>query len=155
METKKVYLIEDDWNESTICKTKESWLDSLRYNLDVCVEYEDCTLEQANEYYENMKNGAVKCDWVNAWFYSVENVDVFYEDERVMLVSHYHQSGSKDVVSAYYFDGEEMSRTDMNEGDCVTPYDDNLLESLKKIIKKDNVDYDAIIKDLENYWEEK
>ena len=156
METKKVYLIEDDWNESIICKTKESWLESLRYNLDVCIEYEDCTEEETNELYEEMKNGAVDSDWVNGWWYSLSNVDVFYEDENVMLVSHYHQSGNREVVSAYYFDGKDMYNTDMNDGDCVTPYeeDEELLEILKKIIKKENVDYQAIIKDLRNYCSE-
>ena len=154
METRKVYLLEDDWNISNIFTTKNSWLESLRYNLDVAVEYEDCTEEQANKLYEEMESGTkTNSNWVNAWWYSHSKVDVFYEDENVMLVSHYHQTLDKAVVSIYFKD-EISYTTDMNDGVCITEEDEDIEieDTLKKYINKTNVNYQAIINDLREYW---
>jgi hypothetical protein len=92
-------------------------------------------------------------DWVNAWWYGYDNVDVFYQDENVMLVSHYHQTDNKDVVSIYFKDSDTYT-TDMNEGVCVVPYDEDVYieDTLKKYINKTNVNYQAIIKELREYW---
>ena len=159
METRKVYLVEDDWNVSVIYTTKESWLESLRYNLDEELEeteeeYLEETTEKVNKLYDDMKSGLLKhSDWVNAWWYSHSEVDVFYEDENVMLVSHYHQTGNKEVVSIYFKDNDTYT-TDMNEGACITENDEDIEieDTLKKYINKTNVNYQAIIKDLREYW---
>lgn len=159
MKTRLFYMIEDDWNSSTIYEDKDSWLESLRYNLDESLEeteeeyYQDAE-EEANKLYDDMANGTkTNSDWVNGWWYSHSKVDVFYQDENIMLISHYHQTGCKDVVSIYFADDDTYS-TDMNEGVCITENDEDIEieDTLKQYINKTNVNYQAIIKDLRNYW---
>ena len=159
METKKVYLLEDDWNMSIIFDNEVSWLESLRFNLDAALDeteekYLKEVTEKANKLYEDMESGKKEhSDWVNGWWYSYDNVDVFYQDRNVMLVSHYHQTTHKSIISAYWKD-EDTYFTDMNDGACITDDcdDEDILRTLKDIIDRDDVDYQAILEDLKQYW---
>lgn len=159
METRKVYLLEDECSMSIIFDNEVSWLESLRYNLDEALEEEEeefleKATEKANELYEEMESGKKEhSDWVNGWWYSYDKIDVFYEDRNVMLVSHYHQTSYRGVVTAYWRD-DDTYFAELNSSDCIIEdcNDDDILQTLKDIIDRDDVDYQAIIKELREYW---
>jgi hypothetical protein len=159
METRKVYLLEDECCMSIIFDTKESWLESLRYNLDEALEEEDeeyleNATKKANKLYEDMESGKKEySDWVNGWWYSYNEIDVFYEDRNVMLVSHYHQTSYRGVVTAYWRD-EDTYFAELDASDYIIEdsNDEDILTTLKDIIGRDDVDYQAIIKELREYW---
>ena len=47
METRLFYMVEDDYNISSLYPTKEKWLESLKYQLEVEVDYEDIYQEES------------------------------------------------------------------------------------------------------------
>ena len=91
MTTKLFYVIEDDVNvredmRSSLCTQKEPWLESLRYNLDVAVEYEDMTEEESDVEFDRFKGDPIgKYLEVNGFYYDIEEIVVVYQDNDVLI----------------------------------------------------------------------
>ena len=94
MTTKLFYVIEDsslDMDEenlqSYLSTQKEPWLESLRYNLDVAVEYEDMTEEESDATFDRIKSNNSIEEWVevNGFYYSIEEIVVVYQDNNILI----------------------------------------------------------------------
>lgn len=80
-------MLEDDYNVSALYTSKKYWLESLRYNLDVAVEYEDISEETADKMYEQAKRDATKKVFEpNGFYYCVNELGVLYQDEQVIII---------------------------------------------------------------------
>ena len=94
MTTKLFYVIEDsslDMDEenlqSYLSTQKEPWLESLSYNLDVAVEYEDMTEEESDATFDRIKSNNSIEEWVevNGFYYSIEEIVVVYQDNNILI----------------------------------------------------------------------
>lgn len=151
METKLFYMIEDDYNVSSIYPTKKSWLESLRYNLDVCVEHEDFSQEESDERYQKAEaNATDKLFEVNGFYYSVQEIKVVYQNDKIIIR---YNDYNKEIM-IYTFNGESY---DFQEEDVISEYYDEvqIFEVLKVFIKDEYFDIAQLARTIKNVLEGK
>lgn len=86
METRLFYVLEDENDTSSLYVNKEPWLESLKYNLDVAVEYGDLSQEESDEMYQKAENNAIgESLEANGFYYSVEEIKVIVKNETRIL----------------------------------------------------------------------
>ena len=151
METKLFYMIEDDYNVSSIYSTKKPWLESLRYNLDVCVEEDDFSQEESDERYQKAEaNATDKLFEVNGFYYSVQEVKVVYQNDKLIIR---YNDYNKEIMF-YTFNGESY---DFQEEDVISEFYDEvqIFEVLKGFIKDEYFDIAQLARTIKNVLEGK
>ena len=130
METRVFYMIEDDYDISSLYPTKEKWLESVRYNLDVAVEYEDISQETSDRMYEEAVNNALGENdlQTNGFYYSVQEVSVLYFANENLVVRYCDYNKE---VYFYTWGGESY---DFQEEDVVSNYYEE--EQVKAVVNK-------------------
>lgn len=86
MESELFYIIEDDFDVNCLYKEKKHWLESLRYNLDVAVEYNDLSQEECDEIYQNAEL-EIETDTIsaNGFYYSIEEIKIVYQSDDLII----------------------------------------------------------------------
>lgn len=151
METKLFYMIEDDYNVSSIYPTKKPWLESLRYNLDVCVEEDDFSQEESDKRYQKAEaNATDELFEVNGFYYSVQEIKVVYQNDN--LIIRYNDYNKEIMI--YTFNGESY---DFQEEDVISEYYDEvqIFEVLKGFIKDEYFDIAQLARTIKNVLEGK
>lgn len=144
METKLFYVVEDDYSASALYPTKNPWLESLRYNLDVAVEEEDFSQEESNEKYQLAKTNASKeAIQTNGFYYSIQEIKIVYQSQKI-IVRYYDYNNE---VSLYTFNGESY---DYEEDFiiCKNDSEDDIAETLKRFIKNKDVNITNLSRDI-------
>ena len=114
MTTKLFYVIEDDANvredmRSSLFTQKEPWLESLRYNLDVAVEYEDMTQEESDETFTRVNRNPIgKYLEVNGFYYNIEEIVVVYQDDDILI--RYDNQAKKYMLYRFFVDAYEFKQ---------------------------------------------
>ena len=112
MTTKLFYVIEDDVNvredmRSSLFTQKEPWLESIRYNLDVAVEYEDMTEDESNTEFNRIKRNPIgKYLKVNGFYYNIEEIVVVYQDNDILI--RYEEIAKKYMLYKFFVDAYEF-----------------------------------------------
>lgn len=146
METRLFYMVEDDYNVSSLYPSKEKWLESLRYNLDVAVEYEDITLVESNTIFKQAKEELYnKLIETNGFYYSIQEVRIIFTSKDVIV----RYVDYNNEVLIYTFNGESY---DIQEEDVISAwYDEEQIKVvLKKFIKEPYFDYGKLAIEVKN-----
>lgn len=144
METKLFYVVEDDYSASALYPTKKTWLESLRYNLDVAVEEEDFSQEESDEKYQLAKTTASKeTIQTNGFYYSIQEIKIVYQSQKVII--RYYDYNNE--VSLYTFNGESY---DYEEAFiiCKNYSEDDIAETLRSFIKDEDVNITDLSRDI-------
>lgn len=148
METRLYYMVEDDYDISSLYVTKEPWLESLRYNLDTSVEYEDLSQEESDEVYQKAEENTInELLEVNGFYYSVQEIKIAYQNNN--LIVRYNDADNS--VMFYTLDAEEK-RYDVQEEDTIYSADE-VRDKLQKFITDKYFDIDKLDKDIKKLME--
>lgn len=129
METRLFYMVEDDYNISSLYPTKEKWLESLKYQLEVEVDYEDIYQEESEIKLNdaiNLKSNEVITS--NGFYFSIEEVKVLYFDNEGLVVRYC------DYNNEVYFYTWNEERYDFQEEDVISSYYEE--EQIKVVVNK-------------------
>lgn len=130
METRVFYMIEDDYDISSLYPTKEKWLESVKDNLDVSVEYEDISQETSDSMYEEAVNNALGQNdlQTNGFYFSVQEVNVLYFSNEHLVVRYC------DYNNEVYFYTWDKESYDFQEEDVISNYYEE--EQIKAVVNK-------------------
>lgn len=112
METKLFYVVEDDVNvredmRSSLFTSKKAWLESIRYSLDVAVEYEDMTEDESDTEFNRIKRNPIgKYLKVNGFYYNIEEIVVVYQDNDILI--RYEEIANKYMLYKFFVDAYEF-----------------------------------------------
>lgn len=150
MRTKLFYMIEDDYDVSTLYERKEPWLESLRYNLDVAVGYEDTSQEESDEIFQKAdKDATNELLEVNGFYYSVQEIKVICQSDNLIIR---YCDYNKEIL-IYTCNGENY---DFQEENVISAcYDEKqIYEVLRGFIKDKYFDLEQLTKEIKKILEE-
>lgn len=150
METKLFYMIEDDYDVSTLYETKEPWLESLRENLDVAVEYEDLSQEESDELFQKAdKNATDESLEVNGFYYSTQEIKIVYQNDN--LIIRYNDYNKEILI--YTFNGICYF---VQEENVISAYYDEkqIYKVLKDFIKDKYFDLEQLAREIKKLLED-
>lgn len=151
METKLFYMCEDDYDISVLYPSKKEWLESLKYNLEVAIDYEDFTKEETDEIYEKaLKNTTQELFTTNGFYYSVQEVKVIYQNDKFII----RYNDYNNEIMIYTFNGESY---EFQEENVIREFYDEvkIFEVLKMFIEDEYFDIAQLSKTIKNVLEEK